>query len=229
MDIAKYTKLTGKTIAASNEAVFNATVRRTKAMLETLLGFTLKAENLYNELGKSRDDCACSNVETSNLLEPDEEQGVYKLFPYNSNDRYFHVDPFKEVYKVKLVRVVQETNFVTIRTFENVKPQFERSGIGKYIENCFDCMCDCDCDGCVQLAVDAEWLNCADCLPDDILYLWADMIDYQMDCKKNIKSESVEGHSWSKDNTKSPEVLPHNILLLKRYAGPYGSISVMPT
>ena len=228
MDIKKYTQLTGKTVSSSEEATFNAMIRRSKAMLETQLGFTLNPSNLYNELGKAENECACPKVDTSTLLPPDEEQGVTKLFTYNKDDRFFHVDPFREVYSVKLVYVDHDNEFVTMKTLDNVKPQYGRDGIGKYIENCMNCQCECGCDGCVQLAVDADWL---DCYPDDILYLWADMIDYQIDCKKGLKSESIEGHSWSRTNeaTMSPEVLPHNVLLLKRYAGPYGSVAVMPT
>lgn len=226
MDIKKYTQLTGKTVSEAEKPAFNAMIRRTRAMLETLLGFTLNPENLYRELGKSRRDCACPNVDTSTLLPADEAEGVYKLFPYNSLDRYFHVDPFKEVYKVKLVYVEGNGEFVTIKEFKNAKPQYGRDGIGNYIEKCLECVCDCSCDDCVQLAVDADWL---DCLPDDLMYLWADMIDYQLDCTKDLKSQSVEGHSWAKADTRSPEELPHNVLLLKRYAGPYGSVAVMPT
>lgn len=228
MDIKKYTELTGQTVSDSEKAVFNATIRRTKAMLETLLGFTLSPQNLYNELGKAQDQRACPNVDTSTLLPADEAEGTYKLFSYNKLDRYFHVDPFTEVYKVKLVYVHKDGEFITIRDIKNAKAQFERGGIGKYIENCHDCFCECACEDCVQLAVDADWI---DCFPDDIMYLWADMIEYQLDCSKDLKSQSVEGHSWTKTNeaTRSPEVLPHNVLLLKRYAGPYGSVAVMPT
>lgn len=228
MDINKYTQLTGKTVSEAEKPAFNAMIRRTKAMLETLLGFTLIPKNLYNELGKAQQDCACPNVDTSTLLPADEEEGVYKLFTYNKLDKYFHVDPFKQVYKVKLVYAKNDGEFVTMKTFDNAKPQFGRDGIGNYIEKCLECLCECECTDCVQLAVDADWI---DCLPDDILYLWCDMIDWQIDCKKNLKSESVEGHSWSKttEATISPEVLPHNVLLLKRYAGPYGSVAVMPT
>lgn len=228
MDIKKYTQLTGKAVSSSEEATFNATIRRAKAMLETQLGYTLNPSNLYNELGKARNECACPKVDTSTLLSPDEEKGVTKLFTYNKDDQFFHVDPFTELYSVKLVYVHGDSEFVTIKTLNNVKAQYGRDGIGKYIENCRDCQCSCECDGCVQLAVDADWL---DCYPDDILYLWADMIDYQIDCKKGLSSESIEGHSWSrtKEASMSPETLPHNVLLIKRYAGPYGSVAVMPT
>lgn len=228
MDIKKYTKLTGKSVSESETATFNATIRRTKAMLETLLGFTLAPSDLYNELGKAQADCACPKVDTSTLLAPDEAQGVYKLFTYNKNDRFLFVDPFKEIYSVKLVYLETDSDFVTVKTLENTKAQHGRDGIGKYIENCQTCACECDCDGCVQLAVEADWL---DCYPDDILYLWCDMIDYELDCNKGYKSESVDGHSWSKTNDaiSRPETLPQNVLLLKRYAGPYGSVAVMPT
>lgn len=226
MDIEKYEELTGLTVAPSQEALVKANIRRTKAMLETLLGFTLSPKNLYNELGKAQRECACPDIDTSSLLPADEEQGIVKLFPYNSRDQYLHVDPFKNVYSAKLVYVTTDGDYVTVKTFENVKPQYGRDGIGNYVEKCISCnLCECDCDDCLQLAVDAEWI---DCLPDDLMYLWADMVTHEIDCNKNIKSESVTGHSWSKADTRSPEQLPHNILLLKRYAGPYGSVAVNP-
>lgn len=226
MDVKKYTTLTGKAVPETDVPSYNAAIRRTRAVLETLLGFTLKPENLYNELGKAQTECACPKVDTSTLLPPDEAQGTYKLFTYNNLDRFYHVDPFKELYAVKLVYIDHDAEFVTVKTLDNAKGIFGRDGIAKYIEKCNDCQCDCECDGCVQLAVDADWL---DCYPDDILYLWADMVDYQLDCTKNLKSESIEGHSWSKADTRAPHDLPHNVLLLKKYAGPYGSVAVMPT
>lgn len=233
MNIDKYEELTGNTVAEDEKSKVTANIRRSRALLETLLGFTLTPKNLYNELGKTSQEIFCPDADISNLLPPDEVQGVYKLFPYNKLDKYFHVDPFTNIYAVKLVYVTTNYDFVTVKSFdgldfsENVKAQYGREGIGKYIQRCPTCFfsCDCACKDCLQLAVDADWLKC---YPDDIMYLWADMVDYYIDCNNNLKSESIDGHSYTKANTEAPETSPHNLLLLKRYAGPHGSVAVMP-
>ena len=105
-------------------------------------------------------------------------------------------------------------------------------GVGKYIEKCETCFCDCDCKDCVQLIVDADWVDFTDeksDIPDDLLYLWCDMINYWADPDKDIKSESVDGHSWSRGDIKAPEEMIENKLILEKYAGPYGSIVRIPT
>ena len=87
-----------------------------------------------------------------------------------------------------------------------------------------------------MLAVEADWI---DCYPDDIMYLWADMIDYYSNPNYSVmgslKSESVTGHSWSrgdagggKDGDMAPEANPANKDLLTRYAGPYGKVTRNP-
>ena len=111
MDIEKYKELTGLAVAPSQEAVVKANIRRTKAMLETLLGFTLSPKNLYNELGKAQRECACPDVDISSLLPADDEEGIVKLFPYNANDQYLHVDPFKNIYSAKLVYVTRDGDY----------------------------------------------------------------------------------------------------------------------
>ena len=55
------------------------------------------------------------------------------------------------------------------------------------------------------------------------------MVDFYGDQYRNIKSESVDGHSWSKGDIKAPEEEKTALLLLRRYAGPFGSIIRMPT
>jgi hypothetical protein len=241
VDLSKYQELTGNTVSSAKTGFYQAQINRTKAMLETMLGFTLNPDNvqtnLYNELGKSRDDCACSSAaiqENADLDDPDEVTGAYRLFPYNHLDQFFHVDPFTAVHKVKLVWVKQGTgdNGVTIRTFDQdrIRVDMGRDGIGKYVELCHDCLCVCDCQGCVQLAVDADWLwdDPAD-LPLDLLYVWADMVTHYSDQKKDIKSESITTHSYTKFDRVAPETEPHNLSVIKKYAGPHGSATVMPT
>lgn len=238
MNLNKYTLLTGITISESEKISVEAQIKRTRRALETMLGFTLsKSEtntNFYNEVGKSKLDCFCPNVSTSNLLPPDEIVNSYRLYSYHKEDRYFFIDPFTSVNKVKLVFIrpgEPEESGITIKTFadDEIRTQMGRDGIAKYLQHCQNYFCYCDnvCDDCVQLAVDAEWMT-QDCVPEDLLYVWADMVTYQMDCKKDIKSESIAGHSYSKFDRVLPETEPQNLAVIRRYAGPYGTASVMP-
>lgn len=235
MNLSEYQTLTGITVSSANTAKVTATIARTQSMLETLLGFTLTSadvnENLYNELGKTQQECFCPSVNLENLQDPDEVIGAYRLFRYNDLDKYFHVDPFSRVHAVKLVFIKEGTgdNGVTLKTFDwdDIRIQYGREGFAKYIEHCIDCLCKCNCADCVQLAVDADWLWSGD-LPTDLQYLWAEMITWYSDSKNNIKSESIDTHSYTKFDNKPPELEPHNLAVLKRYAGPYGSVVVMP-
>lgn len=241
MDLSKYTELTGETVKPSQEAKVNATIRRTKAQLETLLGYTLKPKNLYTEKGKTQYEGVTPNPEDLENLQPaDTEEGVYKIFPYTEADRYLHTDPFVNVYHVKLVIPVNDGEFVTVVDLESVVQQVGRDGIGKYIERHHSWFTWAwyrqymvqETDNPFMLAVDADWI---DCYPSDLMYLWADMVQYYANPNYSVlgslKSESVDGHSWSRGNAgggtggdSAPETLPSNKLLLARYAGPHGSI-----
>lgn len=233
MNLEKYEQLTGVKIPETKRAYYTAQLKKVQRKLETLLGFTLEPKNLYTELGQTQVDCVCPDVpESSSLLPADAVRGIYKVFPYNAKDKYLHIDPFFDVYNVKLVKVVDNRQFITYKTFEHFTKQYSMLGIGNHIEKCETCFCDCDCKDCLQLAVDADWIDFTaenSDIPDDLLYLWCDMLDYYADPDRNIKSESVDGHSWSKGDTKAPEEASEVQLLLKRYAGPYGSITRMPT
>lgn len=238
LDLSKYQELTGLTVSSGKAAFVQAQINRTRTMLETLLGFTLTPDdantNLYNELGKSRDSCACPNVAINedSLDDPDEIVGSYRLFPYNSLDQFLHIDPFSAVHAVKLVYVKQgvDNEGITLKTFtdDQIRLQIGRDGIGKYLEVCRTCWCDCNCDGCVQLAVDADWLWATE-VPDELLYVQADMVQYYGDPKRNVRSESITTHSYTKFDNTPPQALPDNLSVIKKYAGPNGTATVMPT
>lgn len=232
MNLERYEQLTGRTIPASQRAYYEAQIKRVQAKLETILGYTLTPKHIYTELGKSQRECICPDIpESSSLLPPDAVRGIVKVFPYNSKDIFLHVDPFYDVYSVKLVRVNENYSYITYKTFETFTKQYMANGIGNHIEKCETCFCNCDCKDCVQLAVDANWVDFTEDedLPDDLLYLWCDMVDFYADPAKDIKSESVDGHSWSKGDIVAPEDLETTKLLLRRYAGPYGTITRIPT
>lgn len=235
MNIEQYELLTGKIIPDNKRAFYMAKIKRVQNTLETLLGYTLEPSHLYTELGKTKQECVCPDTsQTSGLLPADPVKGIIKIFPYHASDKFLHIDPYLDVYKVKLVRVLENRQFITYKTFDNFNKQYMREGIGNFIERCSTCFCECSCEckDCVQLAVDADWIDFTDensDIPDDLLYLWCDMVDYYADPYKDIKSESVDGHSWSKGDLEAPEKSEAAILLLSRYAGPYGQIIRIPT
>ena len=239
MDLKKYTELTGIAVAPEQEAQVKAMIRRAKSKLETLLGYSLKPKNLYTERGKVQYEGHLPILEdVDNLLPSDEVEGDgFKLFNYLEADRFFHVDPFTNVYKVKLVMPVNDMEFITVTDLDNVVKKMERDGIGKFIERHYEWFTwawyrtyrlsfTSSSDAGLMLAVDAEWV---DCYPDDIMYLWADMTTFYCDPNNNIKSESVDGHSWSKADVTAPENKAENQQVLKRYAGPFGKINRVPT
>lgn len=233
MDLEKYQELMGIVIPESKKVYYEAQIRRVRTKLESLLGFTLKASHIYTELGKSQVECVCPDIpQSQTLLPPDEVKGIVKIFPYNSKDKFLHIDPFLDVYNVKLGKVTEDKKFITFKTFEHFTEHYMIQGIGKYVEKCQNCFCDCECKDCVQLIVDADWVDFTDDesdIPDDLLYLWCDMINYWADPDRDIKSESVDGHSWSRGDIRAPEELIENKLILDKYAGPYGSIIRIPT
>lgn len=232
MNLEKFQALTGITVPESKKAFYEAQIRRVQNKMETLLGFTLEPQALYRELGKAQNEWSCSSTpEPSQLLPADGVKGIIKLFPYNKKDKFLHIDPFHDVYSAKLVKVSSDKGFITYKIFDNMAKQFKNGGIGNYLERCPKCHCNCECNDCLQLAVDADWVDFSEDeeIPNELLYLWADMVIYYADPYRNIKSESVEGHSWSKGNITAPEESVESKLLLSKYAGPYGSVKKVPT
>lgn len=233
MNLEKYQELTGITIPTGKENYYKALIVRVQSKLETLLGYTLKPSNLYTELGKTNKECFCpSTPKSSTLLPPDPTRGIVKVFPYNSKDKFLHIDPFHQVYSVKLVRVVDNYQFITYKTFDSYTQKYDANQIGRHIEKCETCFCNCDCKDCVQLAVDADWVDMTDedeMVPNDLLYLWCDMIDFYGDRTKDIQSESVDGHSWSKAQIVAPEETEYAKMLLAKYSGPFGMMVKVPT
>lgn len=231
----KYTELTG--LEVENSTLFIATSRRVRTSLENLLGFTLdktkSSENLYNEQGKSQIDCSSPNVDdgeyTGALNPADDVVNAYRLYKFDEFDKYFHVDPFTKLHKAKLV-FIQGDIEITLKTLENVREQRER-GFTKYIEKCKECLCICECVECVQLAVDADWLFDG-CLPDDLLYVWADLITAEMDCEgiKGIKKETITSHSVEyveKQDTGDTglNLTGQQYATIQKYAGPFGTVT----
>ena len=224
MNLAEYQSLTGITVSSAETARVMAAIARTQALLETLLGFTLDSdkvtENLYNELGKTSQECFCPSVNLEDLQDPDAVVGAYRLFRYNDLDEYFHIDPYSRINKVKLVFIKQGegANGVTLKTFdtEDIRVHSGQGGVAKYLEYCRDCLCSCDCRDCVQLAVDAEWLwESANDIPAELKYVWTDMITWYADPKnRNIRSESIDTHSYTRSDNKPPQYDDENLSVI---------------
>lgn len=239
MDIDLYQELTGTTVDADNIALTTAQIRKTRSILESMLGYSLEkkkaSENFYEEAGKAKIECPfrglISDIDDLELDPADEVQGSYRLFPYNRHDEYFEIDPFTKVYAVKLVYLKigeDDTNGITHKTFDSGKIRVQKRGnISKFIQRCKECFCTCDCDDCVQLAVDADWIN-ESCLPEELLYVWADMVDYYSDPKNDVVAETLGTHSYRKEAGKAPEKMEENIKIIQKYAGPNGTVSQMP-
>ena len=223
MDISKYIELTG--ITPSNETLTLAQIGHTQRILENLLGYTLESDNRldneYTEIGKTKTDCPCPDIDMDNLDDPDDVEYAYRLFPYNKSDDYLSIDPATAVHKVKLVN-----EGVTFKTLEDYEYRAElKKGLIKYLEQ-YDCWCKCltDCY-CVQLAVDANWAV----VGDDLNYVWADMVTFYSDLKKDIKSQTLGTHRYDKFDNTPPERTKSNTAILMKYAGPNGSFRVNPT
>lgn len=233
MDVQVYERLTGKSVAKDKVQYFQAQIDRVQSKLENILGYTLAPQHIYSELGKTKQECVCPNSpESADLLPPDAVQGIVKIFPYNWKDQYLMVDPFYQVYKVKLGRIVGNNQFITLKTFDEFDQKMMSGGIGKAIEKCSGCLCSCECKDCVQLVVDADWVDFSDkgrSVPNDLLYLLCDMVDYYTDESRKYQSESVTGHSWTRGSENiAPEKEEDALILLSRFTGPFGQVNRIP-
>lgn len=235
MDIELYQELSGNTVEEEDLAKTTAQIRRTRTILESMLGYSLNkkkaSENQYEEAGKAKVDCPfrglISDIDNLELNPKDPVLGSYRLFSYNRSDEFLAVDPFTKLNAVKLVflKAGAEPNGITHKTFESGKIRVhKKNGIAKFIQRCNECYCSCECDDCVQLAVDAEWLN-EECAPEELLIIWADMIEYYSDPKRNVVAETLGTHSYKLSEKGSPETFDESIAIIKKYAGPNGSVN----
>lgn len=240
MDLSKYESLTGVTVPDSRVVYMTAQLKRAQTKLEAMLGFTLDPTkvktNIYKELGKTTIETACPDVDTQSLDPADAVIGAYRLYEYNELDRFFQLDPFKEIHKMKLVFLRQgdAPNGITTVTFDDdhVKQQMTNDGFGKYVERTWNRWQGLRCPyGSYMLAVDADWLwdGTDDQVPDDLLYVAADMTDYYSDPKRFLQQEKITSHEYRQFERTAPELQPENVSIIKRYAGPYGSASPQPT
>lgn len=232
MDLSGYQTLTGITVAAADQARVIAEIVRARRKLESLLGYTLDPAlintNLYNELGKTNSELSCPIVDTSTLLPPDPVVTAYRLYNFSGEDPYMHIDPFTTLNAVKLVylRPGAAPNGVTVKTFDvnYLRTHRSRDTWSKYLHEFYSYYSwHCGHNHDVQLAVDAVWQFAT--IPDDLKEIWADVVTFNSDIKKGIKSESILTHSYTRFDNVSPETLPESTNIIGRYAGPHGLAS----
>lgn len=184
---------------ASVDSVY---ISKAIAVLEGMLGYSLDSE-LRNE-----------NQVTSLT-------GANRLFLMNKNDEFVKIDPAYSISGVKL--------FVNFEFEEDLEYNVvERNGLVKYIVPDYSLPCGCrslcDCNN-YQIAVNADWAFSEGKIPDDLLSVIAEMGNYYSDLKKDIKSESLGTHSYTRFDRIKPETDSSNLEIIKRYAGPKGSVS----
>lgn len=221
MDIAKYEELAGITVETADVDKVSAMILKTQSILETMLGFTLvdadRDDNQYVEIGKTALECPFS-YDVDSLLAPDVIVYAYRVFSLDKRAKYLTIDPATEIHAFKLVK-----NGVTLKTLDLDDYTFHyKDGLIKYIELC-DCVCECmEFCSCTQLAVDATWAFSE--IPSDLNYIWVDMVTYYSDEKKDLRSETLATHSYTKFDKNEPQYFEQNLAILRKYAGPNGSL-----
>lgn len=246
MDLAKYEELTGTTVAEADKARVKAVIRRSNAKLESLLGYSLSpSKNIdKEEIGKVQFQGAYPyypwNRDT--LLPPDKQEGEFRLFYYNQDDLYLKTDPARNIYHVKLVQALNDDEFVTIIDLEHFTSKKSRK-FSKFIQRSTTwfnwpwynwIVTQVGNGNGLMVAVDADWMDCSN-MPSDLAFLWSDMVSYYSDenysVSGSIKSESVNGHSWSRSNSGggkgedlSPEQSSEGMRTILQYAGPNSSL-----
>lgn len=227
MNLEDYQNITGNIVPTGEQDRVAAVISKVQRYLERLLGYTLDTSlintNEYAELGKTTTECPCPDIDLDALDDPDEVVTAYRLFTFNKNDKYYHIDPCTAINAVKLVN-----NFVTFKTLESYEYRPEiKNGIITYLEKCEKwCFCASSVCNCTQLAVDADWLTT---IPDDLLDVWAELVTYESDLKRDIKSETLGTHSYTKATNESPILLKHNTAIIKKYLGGNGSMVMLNT
>lgn len=230
MNLSEYTTLTGLTVASSDHTRVTAELARSQRKIESLLGYTLtpanRNTNFYNELGKTESDYSCPIVDTGELEAPDAVVNGYRLFPYNPEDTFLAVDPFTTLNKVKLVyiRPGAAPNGVTVKTFDEDYISSQKVGTwSKYLYEYPRYWYRWHCAHTHQLllAVDANWAF--ETVPEELNELVADFTTYYSDDTRDLKSESILTHSYTRKEKADPSSLSSTSRIIAKYAGPNGT------
>jgi hypothetical protein len=203
MDITRYKELTGNTVSSSEEASVLAHIDKARRILEDMLGYTL--------------DSTLLNI---NYFEGADVVNAFRLFPYDTKNRYFHIDPASAIHSIALVRDDEVLKTLDDDDYGEIK----KHGFIKYIEQDCAWWCVCKRKMGIQIAVDADWLWEENEIPEDLLYVWADMVEYYSDDNNKLRSQTLGTHSYTRFKVEAPESKEKNKAILRKYAGGYGSI-----
>ena len=245
MTIAEYQSLTGTTVSDTDKPRVEAAIRKSEAKLEALLGYSLRKQKTWTELGKLQYDglvpfpsLPVSDEVKNNLLSPDTETGEIQLFSFDELDKHIKINPAREVYRAKVVLPVSEDEFITIYDLENGIPYLNSAGLvtaitrynGWFAWTWWNSLLWTARQN-LQLAVDAEYVDVCDAQKyADLAWLLADMITYYSDTgyslMGNITSESIDSHSYSRATTgtdpdsAAPQGQMSAKRIIEKYSGP---------
>lgn len=245
MTIAEYQTLTGITVADADAPRMKAIIRRAETRLETLLGYSLSKQKKWTELGKVRynglvpfPSLPVSDNVLDHLLPSDDQTGDIQLFNFDEKNMHLRINPAKEVYRAKIVLPVNSDEFITIAELDNLTPYLNQAGLvvaltryrGWFTWTWWNSLLWGDRNN-LMLAIDADFVNVCDANSyPDLAYLLADMVNYYSDpnysVMGNIRSESIESHSYSRASTgttpdlAAPEGQKSSRMIIEKYAGP---------
>lgn len=245
MTIAEYQNLTGITVSDTDVNRIKAIIRKAETKLEGSLGYSLSKQKTWTELGKVQYDglipfpsLPISDDVLNNLGTADKQTGDIQLFNFDQLDKHIKINPAKEIYRAKIVIPVNEDEFITICDLENGLPYLNSVGLVTAITRYYDwftwtwfnslLLSD---KSSLMLAVDAEYVDLCDVSRyADLAYLLADMVAYYSDpmysVMGNVRSESIDSHSYSRSSTGStpdqaaPQGQASAKLIIEKYAGP---------
>lgn len=221
-----YETLTGAQIPPARAARMNAVINRVNGIAEGLLGFNPAGPSTFTEHGKSNG----LPIDLENLLPADEVdsgEGNFVGIPYRYKDIYFQIPPALAVHSVKLGVPISSDEFVAVKTLPEFYLKADGSKItavekplGVYwadvVQTYF-----VEPDMNVQLFIDGTWLVCND-LPLDLQYALVDMVDYysagNVSVAGNVKSESINGHSYTRSDAQAPERTPETRSIFTKYS-----------
>lgn len=245
MTIAEYQELTGITVSTADTPRVTAAIRKAEVKLGTLLGYPLSKQQTWTELGKVQynglvpfPSLPVSEETLDNLSAPDEQSGNIQLFNFDELDKHIRINPAKEIYRAKIVLPVNRDEFITIYDLENATPYLNGTGLVVavsryttwYTWTWWNSLLWADRQN-LMIAVDADFVDVCDANKyPDLAYLLADMVTYYSDpnysVMGNIRSESIDSHSYSRASTGStpdsaaPEGQSSSKMIIEKYAGP---------
>lgn len=245
MTIAEYQTLTGTTVSTTDEPRVKAAIRKAETKLEALLGYSLSKQKKWTELGKVRSSgltpfpsLPVSDDVIDNLSVADEQTGDIQLFNFDELDTHIRINPAKEIYRAKIVLPVNEDEFITVYDLNRATPYLNNAGLVTAVTPYHEWFTWTWWHSLLwtersnmMLAIDGDFVNVCDANKyPDLAYLLADMVTYYSDptysIMGNIRSESIDSHSYSRASTGSspdsaaPQGQSSSRMVIEKYAGP---------